>query len=148
MTGTVRETYVAALQHDLVALSGEELLAGVVRRPTGWFRSAVDENYRELGPPAHLLDEVQAATEDLKLQGVCAEGAHNAAWDEVGFAQRYREYLDDSEEARAALDDLLALVRDGEDVVLVCYEGDDKRCHRHVLKERIEERLATPAGGY
>lgn len=147
MTGTVRETYVAALQHDVVDLSGDELLVGVVRRPTGWFRSAVDENYRELGPPDDLLDEVQAAKDDLKLQGMCAEGAHNAAWDEVGFAERYRAYLDDSAEAQAAIDDLLARVRGGEDVVLVCYEGENKQCHRHVLKERIEKRLPASTGG-
>lgn len=146
MAGTVRETYAAALQHDLVELSGEELLAGVVRRPTGWFRGAVDENYRELAPPDDLIEEMQETKEDLELQGVCAEGAHNAAWDEVEFADRYRSYLDESTEVPDAIEDLLSRIRRGEDVVLVCFEGDNKRCHRHILKNRIEERLSASTG--
>jgi hypothetical protein len=43
MTGTLDETYVAALQHDLVE-PGDATLVGVVRHPTGWFRAATDEN--------------------------------------------------------------------------------------------------------
>lgn len=140
-TGTIDETYVAALQHELVSLSGEEHLVGVVRRPTGWFRGAVDENRPDLGPPEALLDEVQARKDDLQMRGMCEEGAHNAAWEETDFAARYREYLDDSPEAQAAVDGLAARVRNGEDVVLVCYEGEGKRCHRHLLEERLKARI-------
>lgn len=136
-TGTVGETYIAALQHDLVDLSGEERLVGVVRRPTGWFRGAVDENRPELGPPDALIDDVKERTEELSMRGMCDEGAHNAAWEETDFAERYRDYLEDSEDAQAAVDDLVAMAQKGEDVVLVCYEGEDKRCHRHILVDRI-----------
>ena len=139
--GDVRETYHAAIQHDLVDLTGDEQLAGVVRRPTGWFRSTVDANYPELGPPEPLLAETKDRQEALAQQGMCDEGAHNAAWEETDFATRYREYLTDSEEAEAALSELATRVRNGETVVLVCFEGEDKRCHRHMLREELRGRL-------
>lgn len=139
--GRIEESYHAAIQHDLVDLSGDERLVGVVRRPTPWFSGTVDENRPALGPPADLLDEVKTSTEDLKMQGLCDEGAHNAAWDEVDFEARYRTYLDDSAAAQEAMDDLLESVRGGETIVLVCFEADNKRCHRHALRSVLEERL-------
>ena len=139
--GEVTETYVAALQHDPDALD-DAALVGVARQPTGWFHGAVDENRPALGPPQDLLAETKQRHEDLKMQGLCDEGAHNAAWDEVGFEERYRDHVRESADAQAALDGLAAHVRDGETVVLVCFEGEDKRCHRHVLVELLDERLA------
>ncbi|QIO22645.1 DUF488 family protein [Haloarcula sp. JP-L23] len=141
MSGAVSDTYVAAIQHDLADLSGDETLVGVVRQPTGWFHAAVDENVPELGPPADLLDETKRRAEDLQMQGLCEEGAHNAAWDETDFADRYRTHLDESEAAQRAVDDLCTRVRDGETVVLVCFEGERKRCHRTLLRERLRSRL-------
>lgn len=141
MVGEVRETYVAALQHDLVSLSGEESLVGVVRRPTGWFRGAVDENVPALGPPDDLLEETNARVEELKVAGLCEEEAHNAAWEETGFAERYLSHLEESADAGAELARLAERVQGGEDVVLVCFEGEDKRCHRHLLADRLRERV-------
>jgi len=139
--GELRETYVAAIQHDLVQLDGEEHLAGVVRRPTPWFYGAVDENYPDLGPPADLLEETKQREEDMKAQGMCATGAANAAWEELDFADRYRDYVAESGAVEAALGTLEARLEDGQDVVLVCYEGEDKRCHRHLLRDRLAARL-------
>lgn len=140
-TGAVRETYHAAIQHDLVDLAGGEHLVGVVRRPTPWFHGAVDENHRELGPPESLLDEVKDRQEAFQLQGLCEEGALNAAWEDVDFAERYHEYLADSDEAQATIADIVDRVRAGVDVVLVCYESDDKRCHRHLLLDVLDDRV-------
>jgi hypothetical protein len=140
-SGTVWETYVAAIQHDLAQLDGGEYLAGVARRPTPWFHAAVDANYPELGPPADLLEETKARQEDMQMQGLCEEGALNAAWETVEFERRYREYLADSAEAPDSMETLAQRVHDGEDVVLVCYEGDGKRCHRHVLREELAAQI-------
>lgn len=137
--GSVRETYHAALAHGLVDLPEGTSRVGVVRRPTSWFHGEIDENLPALAPPAELLDEFQDRREDFEMRGMCAEGAHNAAWEEVGFEERYREHLD-TPDARAALSGLADRVADGEDVALVCYEGDSKRCHRHALKEELEAR--------
>ncbi len=141
MSGAVSETYVAAIQHDLADLDGAETLVGVARAPTGWFRAAVDENVPELGPPEDLLRETKQRAEDLQMQGLCEEGAHNAAWDERNFEDRYLSYLDGDEGAQRALEALAARVADGEHVVLVCFEGERKRCHRTLLQDRLRARL-------
>ena len=139
-TGTVTETYVAAIQHDLVDL-GEATPVGVVRRPPGWFHASVDENVRELGPPDVLLDEVHERREDLAMAGMCDEGAHNAAWEEVDFEARYREYLETDDDAGDALEALRDRLHTGEHLVLVCFEADNKRCHRHALVDEFRDRL-------
>lgn len=141
-SGTITETYIAALQHDLVEFDEDARLVGVVRRPTGWFRGTVDENRPELGPPEELLDEVKQRHEDLKMQGMCDEGAHNAAWEDCSFDERYREHLADSSTAQETVDELTQAVENGTTIVLVCFEGENKRCHRHTLVEEIESRLA------
>jgi uncharacterized protein YeaO (DUF488 family) len=140
MSGAVRETYVAAIQHDLADLA-DETLVGVVREPTPWFHAAVDENHPELGPPSDLLRETKRRAEDLQLQGLCEEGAHNAAWDETNFESRYLTYLEEDDDAGRALDGLVARVADAESVALVCFEGERKRCHRTLLQDRLRARL-------
>lgn len=144
----LHDTYVAALQHDLVALPDGTTLVGVVRKPTHWFAGAVDENHPALGPPAALLDEFQERHEDRKRQGLCDEGAHNAVWEDLDFAGRYRDHLRDDPDAQAAVDALLDRLRDGERLALVCYENtDQKRCHRTILDSHLRERLAAESEG-
>ncbi|WP_117591529.1 DUF488 family protein, N3 subclade [Haloprofundus halophilus] len=140
-TGELYDTYVAALQHGLVELPEGVRLLGVVRRPTRWFHAAVDENRPSLAPPETLLDEFSRERDDLKMAGLCDEGAHNAAWENIGFGERYREYLD-ADEPRAALESLAAELRAGDDAALVCYENTEKkRCHRTVLRDVLADRL-------
>ncbi|MFP8952585.1 DUF488 family protein [Natrialbaceae archaeon A-arb3/5] len=141
--GALSDTYVAALQHDLADVPDEATLVGVVREPTGWFHAAVDENRPELGPPAEVLASIRTTEEDLKLRGLCEEGAHNAAWEQVGFGEAYREHLAESPAAKTALEELVDRLESGESLALVCYENTEKkRCHRTILRERLEERVA------
>ncbi|WP_436928934.1 DUF488 family protein, N3 subclade [Halosimplex halobium] len=144
MSGTVAETYAAALQHDIADLPEGATLVGVVRRPTGWFSALVDENRPELGPPESLLSETKERQEDFRRQGLCDEEAHNAAWGEVDFEAQYREHLAGGA-ADEALSGLAARVADGESVALVCFEGDDKRCHRRILDDELRERATESA---
>ena len=143
MSGEILETYAAALQHDIVDLPAGATRLGVVRRPTGWFRALVEENEPALGPPESLLSACKDRQEELSRRGLCDEEAHNAAWDEVDFASRYREYLASDEEATRALADLVDQVAGGETVALVCFEGDAKRCHRRLLRDELERRVAS-----
>lgn len=114
----------------------------MVRRPTGWLRTTIDENYPALGPPEDLLDEFEQRHEDFTMQGMCGEGAHNAAWDEVEFEDRYRSSLTDATDARDAVAELTDRLRDGERLLLVSFENTDrKRCHRTLLKERLTIQL-------
>jgi len=140
--GRVLDTYVAALQHDLVDV-GEATRVGVVRRPTRWFSGSVDENEPALAPPEALLDETKRLQEDFEMRGVCEAEAHDEAWLEAEFAERYREHLASDADAAVALVSLAERVRDGESVALVCFENtDEKRCHRTILREVLESRLA------
>jgi hypothetical protein len=138
MPGNVSETYAAALQHGLAEVPEGATLVGVVRRPTGWFRALVDENRAELGPPADLLDETKHLHERFAAQGMCDEGAHNAAWEETGFEERYLAYVKETAEARAILDSLRDRLAADEDLVLVCFEGETKRCHRRLLVDLLD----------
>jgi uncharacterized protein YeaO (DUF488 family) len=137
----IAETYAAALQHDLADLPADATRVGVVRRPTGWFHALVDENCPALGPPESLLTETTERRESFELRGLCDEEAHNAAWDAVDFDERYREHLASDPDAERALSDLAGTVRDGGAVALVCFEGENKRCHRHVLREELLTRV-------
>lgn len=143
MPGSVFESYVAALQHDTADVPDGATRIGVVRRATPWFYGVVDENVPALGPPAELLDDVKARQAELESEGVADAEAHNRAMTEADFDERYLDYLDDDSDARAAVDDLERRLRDGEDVVLVCYENtDEKRCHRTTLQERFRSILS------
>ncbi|MFB6227513.1 MAG: DUF488 domain-containing protein [Halobacteriales archaeon] len=134
--GTLFDTYVAALQHDLVDLPDGVATVGVVRRPTRWLHPYVDENLAALGPPEDLLDAFQTRHTALTEQGFEDPEAHNRAWEDVNYDQRYRTYLEESADAQTALDRLRTWLQEGRDVALVCYENtDDKRCHRTLLRE-------------
>ena len=141
MAGSLSDTYVAAIQHDLADVPADATLVGVVRKPTPWFYAAVDENHPELGPPVALLAATKDAAADLQLRGICDAEAHNTAWDAVDFEGRYRTYLAESVEASAAMDRLGNRLETGESIALVCYENTaKKRCHRTILCEVLESR--------
>jgi uncharacterized protein YeaO (DUF488 family) len=136
--GRLRDTYVAAIQHELVDLSGDERLIGVVRRQMPWFHGVVDENWEALAPPADLLDEFKDRCDELEATGLSESEAHNEAWDDVEFEDRYRRYLQETSEAKEAVEELDELLAEGQDIVLVCYENtEEKRCHRTVLRKCI-----------
>lgn len=141
MTGTITETYVAAVQHGLVDFEEGTRLIGVVRQPTRWFNPQVDENIPALGPPPDLFEDFRQRKDALVDEGFDDEAAHNTAWRDVDYDDRYRHHLETSEEAITAVEDLLDRVRKGTDIALVCYENtDDKRCHRIALRDYLEER--------
>ena len=121
------------IQHDLVDLPADAHRVGIARRPPGWFHGYVDENIPELGPPDDLLDDFHDRIDELTFRGVCEESAHNAAWDEVDYERRYHDDLDADSDARAAMARLVDRVESGETVVLVCFENENKRCHRRLL---------------
>ncbi|MFB6071408.1 MAG: DUF488 domain-containing protein [Halobacterium sp.] len=143
MAGDLYDTYVAALQHDTSGVPGDATLVGVVRRPTGWFSATVDENVPAVAPPEGLLDDAKTRESALADDGVGDAAANRRAWAAVDFAERYREHLDADPDARAAVDALADRLREGESLALVCFENTaEKRCHRTILRERLDARLA------
>lgn len=139
MAGTLTDTYVAALQHGFADVPDGALKLGVVRRATPWFHAQVDENRPALGPPEALLVEVKDRHEALIADGMADAEAHNVAMEAAGYDDRYIEYLEETPEARTAIEDVRARLDAGEDVALVCYENtDEKRCHRTLLRDRLQ----------
>jgi uncharacterized protein YeaO (DUF488 family) len=130
----IRDTYHAALQHDHVEPAPEDLVVGVVRHPVYGIENYLDRNVPALAPPEALLGDFETVEERDDL-------THDEAWDEVNFAERYREYLQHSA-VQQVMDDLLGeLDPDEGDLWLVCYENtDQKRCHRTILREVLRER--------
>jgi hypothetical protein len=138
--GSLRDTYVAALQHDAFEPAPSETLVGVVRRPTPWFHGAVDENEPRVAPPPGLLDDAKARQAELEADGLDGDRAHNGAWDDVNFDSRYREHLASDDDAQEAIGELRDRLDAGEGLVLVCFENtDDKRCHRTILREVLAD---------
>ncbi|MFB6124276.1 MAG: DUF488 family protein [Haloferacaceae archaeon] len=135
---TLDDASAAALYRRLVDPPTDVTRVGVVRRPSRAVRAVVDENRPELGPPESLLDDFATTRDDLKMRGLCEEGAHNAAWETVSFGRRYADYLDDSASAREALGDVRRRLAGGECLLLVDEYGEKKRSHRSVLRERLD----------
>lgn len=128
--GELRDTYHAALQHGHVEPDSDDLVVGVVRKPMYGIQRHLDRNVPELAPEADLLAAFKERADEV---------GHDAAWDEMAFAERYRQSLE-RPAAQDAMDDLLAEL-ESRDVWLVCYENtDDKRCHRTILKRVLRER--------
>jgi hypothetical protein len=78
-----------------------------------------------------------------EADGLADVEALEAAWADVDFAARYAAYLAADAEAAEAIAALAETVRAGTDVAVVCYEAPDKPCHRHLLRERLLDRLAA-----
>jgi uncharacterized protein YeaO (DUF488 family) len=133
----LRDTYHAALQHGHVDPGDDDLVVGVVRRPSYGIGNYLDRNVPELAPPDDLLSEFKTFVDEHD------DLPHDEAWHEVKFDERYRDHLRNPE-PQQAMDDLLAeLESQAGDVWLVCYENtDDKRCHRTILKDVLQERIA------
>ncbi|MCF2165394.1 DUF488 family protein [Halobacterium salinarum] len=126
--GMLRDTYLAALQHDHVEPDSEALVLGVVRKPMHGFSSVVDENRPALAPPTDLLDEVKEVADDV---------GHNEACRELRFEDRYLDHLE-TPAAQNAMHDLLDVLQE-RDVWLVCYENTEQKiCHRTTLKDELQ----------
>jgi hypothetical protein len=114
----------------------EPVWLGVVRSPPAWFRRRVDEQRPELGVPAATQEALDRRRRDLRMQGLCAVGAHNAAWAELNVDARYR-----SEVAGDAADVISSLASRGRPVVLATDRQPGARCHREVLAALLRERV-------
>lgn len=137
--GALRDTYAAALQHELVDLDGGERLIGIARRPLPWLLGQVDENLPALGPPPELLDAVKERHAELQDEGLPDAEAHNRALEAVDYRERYLSHLENSAAAQEAIERIQELREAGTDVVLVCYENtEEKRCHRTILRDYLE----------
>jgi uncharacterized protein YeaO (DUF488 family) len=67
----------------------------------------------------------------------------------IGWDEYRRRYLEEMQAQQELIDELAALVREGKTVTLLCSSAceDEAHCHRTLLRELIEARLAAPTEG-
>jgi uncharacterized protein YeaO (DUF488 family) len=137
---TVRTTYFSALSHGLVEPDTDAKVFAVVREPAAWTEQLVDRNVPAVAPPEELLDAFKRVEEAAAENG--EDDPSRVAWESVQFAERYREHLD-SHALRPVLASLRATAQRAT-LWLVCYEKDERWCHRRLLADRLRPDLGIP----
>ena len=64
---------------------------------------------------------------------------------EINWKEYKEVFLEEMKnpESQARLQKIAEKVAEGKDVRLICYEAEDKHCHRHISKSLVEEKLET-----
>jgi len=141
---TVHETYNSALQHDIAKIPADAWCVSVVNDEMYGISGMTDEQFPSLGPPRDLFEEFKDTRASLEDDGMDRVDAHNEAWDVTDFEATYREHLEqhwtrDDSPVREACETILGELPD-RPVAVVCYEGTEKHCHRHVLQAFLKEK--------
>ena len=132
---TVRTTYFSALSNGQADPADNDLVYAVVRYTQEWIDELVDRNIDTLAPPSELLDAYKTVEEAAEEDG--HSNPSQIAWESVSFADRYRQYLADHAENVV---DTVAEEAAETTVWLVCWEKDDRYCHRRLLADEIADR--------
>jgi len=93
----------------------------------------------ELAPTKELLDEFNAWKARFS-PGSGYETAFHYAWDKSHYERRFRAQIAGSSTSVARLRDLAERAKT-RDIFLICYEGNDKPCHRHLLLQIAKEQF-------
>ena len=125
--GMIRETYLAKLKGAKIPSSS----CIVVCRGRG---------NDELAPSEELLKNfllLKKGHEEVLGKG--SAEAHNKAFEECQYKKKFIDEIQNNPKAVSRLEEIRRrAIR--EDVWLVCYEGDQKMCHRHILLDLIKEK--------
>lgn len=97
----------------------------------------------ELAPSKELLDEFTRLKAEYSPESGYPSAVHYA-WDKSDYEGRFLEQI---RESARSVDRLRALSEKAEskDIFLICYEGDDKPCHRRLLLQIASEDLGATA---
>lgn len=112
---------------------------GITRSDSDDITEVVDEQMPALAPPSDLFYQWLSLRDELQEQMNYVD-AHNEAVDRTDYRERYRAHLE-TDRAQRALDEIVDRVADGEHIVLVCFCGSGKWCHRSIVYERLTDRL-------
>lgn len=149
MTGTVDTMSLsdakqdAASQQSRLASFGSDsgtTYLGIANIERDDYLDFVDETEDRLAPRDELFYQWLNTRKNLQSDGMLERNAHNEALDRIDYFERFESDLNDAD-AQAAITQITERVRNGEDIVLVCYCGDGKQCHRHPVAERIRARV-------
>lgn len=148
MTGSLDESHYdvvkARYESDQQLLShfsddGGATTIAVVSEPND-LETYCDEWMPALGMPERHLKRYHQYLSGF-LTNSAVDNPRERAYDEARLDYHYGRHLRTSDEAQAALSELVCRLNNGEDITLVCFEKPHEPCHRHKLKEVIEARL-------
>ena len=94
----------------------------------------------ELAPSKELLDDFNRYKQEYKEHPEGYSDAYWYAWDKSNYEQRFTEQILGNPKS---MDRLKALSEEvsNTDVYLICYEGEDKPCHRKLLLKIAKEQF-------
>ncbi len=92
----------------------------------------------ELAPSKALFDDYKAAETGCKASTKDSSEAAWCAYKACDYARRFRTQILANPASMARLEALTEESRH-RDVFLICYEGEDKPCHRKILLEIAQE---------
>ncbi len=94
----------------------------------------------ELAPSKDLFDDFSRFKQEFKKHQDAHSDAYWYAWDKSDYEQRFTKQILSDLRAMARLVSLAEEAKD-KDVYLICYEGEDKPCHRKLLLKIAKEHL-------
>ncbi len=95
----------------------------------------------ELAPSKELLSDFNRHKEEFK-PGSSYPTAFHYAWDACDYERRFRERVLSDPASMARLRAIAEASRN-KDIFLICYEGEDKPCHRKLLLQIAEEQFGA-----
>lgn len=125
---TVRTAYARGLQDGSIKPDPDDLVIGVVNHEMYGIEDVLDRNVEALAPPKDLFEAYKRVEEAADRE---------IAWRSVRFEDRYLDYIESNPSAQHALEHVAELAA-GRTVWLVCYEANDRFCHRRLLRNWIE----------
>jgi uncharacterized protein YeaO (DUF488 family) len=143
---TVRTSYFTALANEDVEPGDGDRVYAVVQYTQGWIDELVDRNIRPLAPPERLLNAYKSVEEAADREGY--SNPSKIAWESVNFEDRYLKHL---RNGASDVVDVVAQEAAQTTVWLVCWEKDDRCCHRRLLADYIDENLevtSTPRSSW
>ena len=90
---------------------------------------------------AAALDEAQIAYIHLQKLGTPAEGRTAARNGDVDALWRIYDKHIKTKDAQDALGELIALIKSGKRIALLCYCRDPKTCHRNRIVANVKKRI-------
>jgi len=95
----------------------------------------------ELAPTETLLNDFNKHKKHF-ARGCGYESEVHYAWEKSDYERRFRAQIRGDPRALARLKELTGRARE-RDIFLICYEGDDKPCHRKLLLQMAEEEFGA-----
>jgi len=150
MSGRLKEIAFAELkeqqqsaQSSLSEYSNDsETYIAVVSEPRGGIEDYVDEVWYSLGMPSWALKKFLARRAGYRGNSAI-DDPHNQAYVDMNLTSIYHSHLEKDSAAQGRIDEAVERLTSGENITLVCYETGGDKCHRHLLIDRISERVES-----